>query len=124
MLIVIRISLNAGAPDAHRTTLRHSIAEGASCTSLNLPTQDAPWQRVQPPLPGAAMLGGRPIAIKVSVSTTSDGSSDASSYRTSLSATFDPYSPGFAKEARDVEKVRVLLDYLFLVLSADGQAHL
>lgn len=114
MLIVIRISLNAGAPDAHRTTLRHSVAEGASCTSLSLPTQDAPWQqRVQPPLPGAAMLGGRPIAIKVSVSTTSDGSSDASSYRTSLSTTFDPYSPGFAKEARDVEKVRVLLNALF-----------
>ncbi|EIW56936.1 uncharacterized protein TRAVEDRAFT_73260 [Trametes versicolor FP-101664 SS1] len=108
VLIVIRISLNAGAPDAHRTTLRHSVAEGASCTSLSLPTQDAPWpQRVQPPLPGAAMLGGRPIAIKVSVSTTSDGSSDASSYRTSLSTTFDPYSPGFAKEARDVEKTEL-----------------
>lgn len=108
VLIVIRISLNTGVPDTQRQTLRHSVVEGQSCTSLNLPgppqpvTVDMP-HRFQPA--NAAALG-RQIAITVSVSTTSDVESDVSSYRTSLSTALDQYSPGFKKVEQDAEKVR------------------
>ncbi|KAI0776560.1 hypothetical protein BD413DRAFT_439493, partial [Trametes elegans] len=71
LLIVIRISLNGATADCRRCTLRRSMAEGASCTSL----------------PGAVGVEGHqphsarrgPIAIKVSVSTTSDSASVLSS---------------------------------------------
>ncbi|KAI0632675.1 hypothetical protein C8Q77DRAFT_835838 [Trametes polyzona] len=101
VLIVIRISWNAGATtaDAQRqTALRHSVLEGPSSTSLNLPatthTGGMDVQRLQP-LSG---VFGRPIAIKVSVSTTTDSASDSSSYRTSLSTSSGMSSPEFGKE--------------------------
>ncbi|KAI8992758.1 hypothetical protein BD414DRAFT_513867 [Trametes punicea] len=72
VLIVIRISLNAdSAADVQMRAMHQSVAQAASCASLgNVLEPDAPerFPSVSPP-----------IAIKVSVSTTSDMASVASS---------------------------------------------
>ncbi|KAI0351211.1 hypothetical protein OH77DRAFT_1462363 [Trametes cingulata] len=99
VLIVIRISLNAGGADVHRqTTLRHSIAGGASCSSLPAVLQTTDVQRFQP------VAAGRPIAIKVSVSTTSDRTSDLSSCAESLATILDINSSSPLKSDFESEK--------------------
>ncbi|KAI0364031.1 hypothetical protein BV20DRAFT_57051 [Pilatotrama ljubarskyi] len=99
VLIVIRISLNTGGADVHRqTTLRHSMAGGASCSSLPAVLQAVEAPRFQAP------IAGRPIAIKVSVSTTSDVASEISSCRESLTTVLDLRSPSPLKSHFDAEK--------------------
>ncbi|KAH9856119.1 hypothetical protein C2E23DRAFT_882246 [Lenzites betulinus] len=99
VLIVIRISFNTGA-EAPKQTLRQSAAAGMSRTNLHHPGASAhAAAAVAPPrvhLP--TIVPGRPIAIQVSVSTTSDGASAVSSHRTSISTEIDAHTPLDGKE--------------------------
>ncbi|KAI0640922.1 hypothetical protein C8Q79DRAFT_1014763 [Trametes meyenii] len=99
VLIVIRISLNAGTVDVHRQTMRHSMAEGAaSCTSLPGGMQTLGSQQYH--------NTGRPIAIKVSVSTTSDTESALSGGMVSLNTTPGVQPPDCITDPFDVAKTR------------------
>ncbi|KAI0669073.1 hypothetical protein C8Q78DRAFT_993167 [Trametes maxima] len=100
VLIVIRISLNAGMVDVHRQTMRHSMVEGAaSCTSLPGAMQGLDTQQYH--------TTGRPIAIKVSVSTTSDTESALSEGAVvSLDTTLGVQTPDCITDPFDVDKTR------------------
>ncbi|KAI0819795.1 hypothetical protein BC628DRAFT_958769 [Trametes gibbosa] len=116
VLIVIRISLNTGpGADTPRQMPRQSVAAGLSRTSLNTPGAAAQTAAAEAPLrpQRLTILPGRPIAIQVSVSTTSDVASAVSSHRTSVyTIDTDNESYGGGKEREDEKKSeRASVDY-------------
>ncbi|KAH9886910.1 hypothetical protein C8Q73DRAFT_264633 [Cubamyces lactineus] len=97
VLIVIRITFNAGnSADVQRWTMRHSMAQGPSCTSLQETGPTGEMQR----FPSVR----RPIAIKVSVSTTSDRESVYSSDGDGVSLSASTYLQSPMKDISEVDQ--------------------
>ncbi|KAI0324826.1 hypothetical protein GY45DRAFT_1375253 [Cubamyces sp. BRFM 1775] len=104
VLIVIRISFNSGnSADVQRWTMRHSMAQGPSCTSLQEAGQTSEMQR----FPSVR----RPIAIKVSVSTTSDRESVYSSDGDGMSLSASTYLQSPMKDTSEAGQLQSDLGY-------------